>query len=413
MILGPAISLLYPKSKIIDSKSKRTVLILLAIVSSLSCISYSEHVTPEFMDDFRFIPIVLVQLFLGIRAAIVIDAFILLATCLLSSHNTYESTVISVLVMITVSAFNYFENVNNRKQIDYGLALKLMCYLFLVKISSFMILNVNLLKAQTFYNLIFIPFAELFVLFIFLYIVEVRGMQLEKEAQYAAMEKQRVTSELAASIAHEIRNPITVVKGFVQLIQQAGSILSKEKIEEYLELCDSELDRAEYVIKDYLSFSRPQAEHEKPVETSINTCFTKMISIVKGYSLLNSIEFVYDLREENDIKIVAYKERLEQILINIVKNAIEASASQTHSRVEIGAIECDKEILIFVQDNGTGFTEQQIKMIGTAYQTTKSTGTGLGLMVCKRLIEEMNGRLQIVSELGKGSLIKIYIPISV
>ncbi|WP_456272208.1 ATP-binding protein [Bacillus sp. AK031] len=223
---------------------------------------------------------------------------------------------------------------------------------------------------------------------------------MKKEMQRA--EKLNTLGELAASIAHEVRNPLTVVKGFLQLMK------SKEKDDnyQYLTLILSELGRAEAIINDYLNFAKPQFEKIEKLELS--STMTDVVALLQPLAIKQGVELESDLK--SDVYLHTDRNQFKQALVNIIKNAIEATehGGNVHVRLTASSHQAD----IRVKDTGKGMTKEQLSRIGTLFYTTKDKGTGLGTMVSLRIIEAMEGKITYKSELGKGTHVQVQLPLN-
>ncbi|MGG6471116.1 ATP-binding protein, partial [Saccharococcus caldoxylosilyticus] len=217
-------------------------------------------------------------------------------------------------------------------------------------------------------------------------------------------EKMEVVSHLAASISHEVRNPLTTARGFIQLLEQ--SHLSQEKRKQYIRIAIEELDRAEAIITDYLTFAKPAPESVENL--NVKTEMERVIDIVRPLANMNSVEVQTSLIPCN---VKGERQKLQQCLLNIIKNAIEAMPNGGTLEVYI-SIEKD-QVLIRISDTGVGMTKEQIERLGEPYFTTKGRrGTGLGMMVVYRIIESMGGTIQIASEVNKGTQVSLYLPLT-
>jgi two-component system, sporulation sensor kinase B len=214
-------------------------------------------------------------------------------------------------------------------------------------------------------------------------------------------EKLNIVSELAASIAHEVRNPLTVVRGFIQL--------SKEKVDEttqsYMDTAIRELDRAEGIVSDYLNFAKPQ-QNSKDEEFNLSVSIKEIILLMQSYANIKGIKLTSCI--EKELFLDGDNSKFKQALLNLIKNAIEATEV---GQVEVVARYSEKKdyVIIEVSDTGDGMSKDQLQAIGQPYVTTKTQGTGLGLMVTLRLIEAMGGTLTFESEVSKGTIATIKI----
>lgn len=408
-ILLPFIILINMKKTAYDSLRKKMIVIIsVPIISSLNVI-HSHFLNIGFMNDFRMIPIILIMIFFSPQMGLLFFLLIWgLHVILGGAYNFIDLTVFLIQSIVLFTLLITKQRVFVDKIIEIPEAIKLFSILFIVRNTALLILAYDIIKSESIFELIVYPLTELLLLISILYLIKEKSRRLEIENEILESEKLKQISQIAASIAHEIRNPITVVKGFTQLIQQGHNRLPSEKIKSYIDLCNSELERAEYIIKDYLSYSKPN--QDVLTKINVNHTIARICSIVSSYSLFNNIHLENKAPQNNELYIWGYKEKLDQILMNIVKNAIEACSNIEAAKVEISAEESNGYIQIHVIDNGVGIPTEQITNIGKAYHTTKTTGTGLGMMVCRKLIDQMNGKLDIQSNNGKGTHIQIHLP---
>jgi two-component system sporulation sensor kinase B len=224
---------------------------------------------------------------------------------------------------------------------------------------------------------------------------------MQKSLQEA--EKMRVVSELAASVSHEVRNPLTTVKGMLQLIGRMD--YPKEKKQEFIQLALSELDTAITIISEYLTFSKPQLDDVRIIDLA-DEC-KQVVNVLTPYANLYQVRLSCSANQSAMIS--GDSSRLRQSLINLIKNCIEASEK---GAVEIALFPKKEETVILIKDTGIGMTKEQIRRLGTPYYSTKEKGTGLGTMVAFSLIHAMNGTITVESEVGKGSLFVICFPLS-
>ncbi|QQE75449.1 HAMP domain-containing histidine kinase [Brevibacillus composti] len=234
----------------------------------------------------------------------------------------------------------------------------------------------------------------------YIYLLEFIRESILIRKQLVRAEKLKLISELAASVAHEVRNPLTVVRGFIQLMREDGNVTSRE----YMELVLSELDRAEYIISDYLSLAKPQAETSGKVGMAVTV--TDVTALISSYAVIHKVEI--QVNTEAGLYVCGNDVRIKQALLNLIKNAIE---SMPHGGIlEIEARRSMDYVVIAIKDQGEGMTAAQIEKVGFPFYSTKEKGTGLGLMITSRIVEAMGGRLEFQSEAGKGTCVKVFLP---
>ena len=205
--------------------------------------------------------------------------------------------------------------------------------------------------------------------------------------------------EMAASVAHELRNPLGIIKGTNSLIQKKyGS--TEDEMFSYI---PAELERLNKLIEDFLSFARSRELLIQQVN------LPDLLSKLKiGFSEHEDVQMIIKLPEE--VKVLNTDgDALEQILLNIVKNSIQACSDQ--GEIIIRYEQASKKLAkIFISDNGPGIPEDIIDRIFDPFFTTREAGSGLGLAISNRLIEQLGGEIQVESTIGKGTTVIISLP---
>ncbi|MBL0386438.1 PAS domain-containing protein [Tumebacillus sp. ITR2] len=214
-------------------------------------------------------------------------------------------------------------------------------------------------------------------------------------------EMHSAVGQLAAGIAHEIRNPLTALKGFLQLLHVEG-----DKNETYVKIMSSEFVRIEQIINELLMLSKP---HELNFHrANLAVILNDVLMLLETQAIMNQIHINSELA--NPLPFVECVEnQIKQVLINMLKNAMEAMPSGGEITFTVRRHD-QNHVLIRIQDQGIGIPEEQLRRIGEPFYTTKDKGTGLGIMVSKKIIEDHGGRFQISSIVGVGTTIDIILP---
>ncbi|WHX30220.1 PAS domain-containing sensor histidine kinase [Brevibacillus agri] len=215
-------------------------------------------------------------------------------------------------------------------------------------------------------------------------------------------EKLSVIGELAAGIAHEIRNPLTSLKGFIQLLKPT---LSEQQM--YADIMLSELDRINFIVSELLVLSKPHNVQIKSL--SLVSLLENVLTLLASESNLKNIP-IHTSFEYAPV-ISGEENQLKQVFINIVKNALEAIDGHGEIMLATSA-KADQEVLITIADNGCGIPEELIPKLGDPFFTTKENGTGLGLMISSKIIKDHGGHLEIASKRNEGTTVKITLPIA-
>lgn len=216
-------------------------------------------------------------------------------------------------------------------------------------------------------------------------------------------DKLTLAGELAAGIAHEIRNPLTSLKGFVQFLE-SGQNYKKE----YFQIMHSELDRINQIVNDFLTLAKPQVN--KTTRRDLSLTLENVLHVLQPQLLLQNIEVKW--KAANHLPAVTCDEnQLKQLFINIIKNSMEAMVSGGILRIRVKH-KGSNQVLIRILDHGTGIPEERIGNLGEPFYTTKEKGTGLGLMMCYKIVESHNGTITFQSKKGKGTIVDIVLPIN-
>ncbi|WP_416730767.1 PAS domain S-box protein [Fictibacillus sp. JL2B1089] len=214
-------------------------------------------------------------------------------------------------------------------------------------------------------------------------------------------EKLSVLGELAAGVAHEIRNPLTSLKGFTKLLSDADDVIRLE----YLRIMESELNRINDIVGELMLVAKPQAvsfEH-----TNIQELIYSVVRLLETQAIMKNIQIWVNI-SDNIPLVYGVENQLKQLFINLLKNAIESMDKDGEIHIKIGTR--NDSVLLELKDQGCGIPAERLKTLGEPFYTTKEKGTGLGLMVCFKIMEEHGGAIQFSSVENEGTKVEIELP---
>ena len=214
-----------------------------------------------------------------------------------------------------------------------------------------------------------------------------------------------ILGKLSASLAHEIRNPLSALKLNLNYLKMTDDN-NNEEVDECLGSCIEAVERIQTLIENTLEFSRSPIRDDKI--TPINDLTEQAVEILNGTAKKKGIVIKSEL--ENKIPTVLInRNKILQVFINLITNAIDAT--ERNGSISIRSYRDSKKNIIFeVEDNGVGIKDDVKDKIFTDFYTSKRQGTGLGLSVCKRLLEEHNAEINFESKEGKGTCFQILFP---
>lgn len=262
------------------------------------------------------------------------------------------------------------------------------------------VVNTPIARPEVWLSFIVIPAITAFLVS---YSIEMIRQTMLMRRELAKADKIEAVSHLSASISHEVRNPLTTVKGFLQLLDEQS--YPEEKKKEFIKIAIEELDRAEQVISDYLTFARPALEKVEKID--VEKELNHVINILKPLANLKNISIVCDYKD--CLIISGEPAKFQQAFINLMKNGIEAM--HEGGELSVRTFKTGPVAHILISDTGVGMTEEQIARLGEPYYTTKGQqGTGLGMMVTFSILRAMKGKVEVKSAVGKGTTFHIRIP---
>ncbi|MEW9051270.1 MAG: HAMP domain-containing sensor histidine kinase [Neobacillus sp.] len=376
----------------------KTVNIVFFILLIWFCIQFSFNPVPYARYDLRIIPIVIGGLYLGI-GPIVIIAMLIIRSFYGLDLGLFETTLLYVpLAIIMLYLYPWFSEQSSSKRIPVAIFLGMI--LGILTVSGMELINSKRMWLDAWFAYIVIPPLGIGII---AYCIEFFKRSIEMQQHLIKVEKLKAVEQMGAAISHEIRNPLTAASGFVQLLQD--DYLPRNKRREYLSIVKEELNSAERVIQDYLTFAKPSLVSIE--ELNVKNELKQIINILQPMANQYSVEIITDFSVIGFIK--GDRQRFRQCFINILKNAVESMPNGGHLYIDTDFSQ--DNVTIRVTDTGVGMSKEQLERLGEPYYSTKgSKGTGLGMMVVFSLIRAMDGAIRVQSEVGVGTTFHISFP---
>jgi two-component system, sporulation sensor kinase A len=226
--------------------------------------------------------------------------------------------------------------------------------------------------------------------------------RVENDNALRNLDRLSIIGQLAAGVAHEIRNPLTALKGFSKLLKTS---FDKDKQAEYLSIITEELERIDIIVNEFMSLAKPQA-----IQFELNdlkSILDSTIKVLHPQAMLHNVQFNMKYQNVENVSLLCSPNQLKQVFVNIMKNAIEAMPHGGNILIDYELLQENRRIIIMFMDKGMGIDSNVLKYLGTPFYTTKDKGIGLGLTVSNKIIQEHNGVMKIDSHPGKGTTVRI------
>jgi two-component system, sporulation sensor kinase A len=224
--------------------------------------------------------------------------------------------------------------------------------------------------------------------------------RVKNDAAIRNLDRLSITGQLAAGVAHEIRNPLTALKGFSKLLQTSSD---KGKQSEYLAIIMNELDRIDMIVNEFMSLAKPQAVQF--VKGDLRTILDSTINVIHPQAMMHNVQIITNY-PQTTVELLCNPHQLKQVFLNFLKNAIESMPDGGTIHIDILLNDLGK-VQVSISDEGPGIEAELLRYLGTPFYTTKDKGIGLGLTISNKIIQEHNGLMKIESSVGKGTTIKV------
>lgn len=295
------------------------------------------------------------------------------------------------IIIVKYIMYYYSDKIYKNKQ-NYNIVL-------IYTIRLFSIITTMLITNMQKYELI-----EYISYYLLTYILIIFFIKAEKIIEihitYKELMKECKMKESLFKISHEIKNPIAVCKGYLDMCNE-------KNIEKYIPIIKTEINRTLNLLQDFSACNKIKIE---PDIIDISLLIEETKENLKLLFDSQNIKFIIEPQQE-EIFINGDYNRLNQVILNIIKNSIEAKDENKNSYIKIYTKQNNKTIKIYIEDNGVGISKENMKKISEPFFTTKQNGTGLGVLLSKEIINAHNGKIEYRSKEKEGTIVTITLPI--
>lgn len=377
------------------SKSYNNLLLSISLITSLYlCLRFGIKDENSKILLFCNIPIVISLMkkntFLGVLLSIINIVY---------CYFVYPSIVCIVFIKY-VSYFILYICARKRRLSTEGFILSIAVLQGFFLSFEYFFKEINL-SLNSFIELIVIVFMYYFISFLILYVFKliekIRGLN----NSIKILEKDKIVKDSLFKLTHEIKNPLAVIKGYLDMMD----FNNKEKAQKYLGIIREETNRSLNIINDFMEFNKIKITK---AEIDLNLLLDDVYDLFKIIMKNNNVKLIYNNKNDDDIYIKGDYERLKQVIINLIKNSIEAINDS--GKVKLSSKICNKYTDIIVEDNGIGMTEEALAQVKEMFYTTKKEGSGLGVALSNEIIKAHGGELIYSSKENVGTKVIIRLP---
>lgn len=382
----------------------RSFIIVICSLCLILSMTFASSVQPGLIFDIRYVIMFFGILFGGLTTGWILLVEFLIYRLYIGGSGVIDAIIILVITFpLSVMLASVYQRTRHRLWIVFTAGISFS----VIPLTVLYITKPDYIMNQLLFNILAMPVQNSLGIWLLITMFNKSVTDKELSLKYIQNEKAEAVNHVAASLAHEVRNPLTTVLGFLQLMK--SGTFSPEKTNRFLEISMEEIRRTEQILSDYLSISKPAASIQQRLE--LISQMQAVVEVMTSYANMNNVA-LHIRCPQTPIFISGSTAELKQLLVNFIKNAIEASKDVTKGTVEISIREEPPHVVIRIEDNGIGMTEEQLNRLGSIYYSTKMNGTGLGLTFSYQAIRAMNGSVSVSSEPLSGTTFVIRLPIA-
>lgn len=378
-----------------EIKIKKDTLLTITLITSLYlCLKYVQDEVNTKILLFCNIPIVIAYM----KNKPVLGVFLSVANILYSHFILEIDILITIIKYISYLVLYLCAKKKKLSNSSFILSVAVIQAFFLSFEYFFKDIKVSL---EDFLMLLMIIFIYYFLAFSILYLFRIIDKLESLNETIKILEKDKTIKDALFKLTHEIKNPLAVCKGYLDMID----INKQEKAEKYISIMKQEVDRSLNIISDFVEYNKIKIKKE---QIDLNCLLDDVYDSFKILVNNKKVKLEYKDRDDEEIYFEGDYERLKQVLVNLLKNALEAT--EENGRIEIYSNIYKKYLEIIIKDNGIGMSKETLEKIKEMFYTTKQNGTGLGVALSNEIIKSHNGELIFESETNKGTTATIRLP---
>lgn len=378
-----------------EIKIKKDTLLTITLITSLYlCLKYVQDEVNTKILLFCNIPIVIAYM----KNKPVLGVFLSVANILYSHFILEIDILITIIKYISYLVLYLCAKKKKLSNSSFILSVAVIQAFFLSFEYFFKDIKVSL---ENLLMLLMIIFIYYFLAFSILYLFRIIDKLESLNETIKILEKDKTIKDALFKLTHEIKNPLAVCKGYLDMID----INKQEKAEKYISIMKQEVDRSLNIISDFVEYNKIKIKKE---QIDLNCLLDDVYDSFKILVNNKKVKLEYKDRDDEEIYFEGDYERLKQVLVNLLKNALEAT--EENGRIEIYSNIYKKHLEIIIKDNGIGMSKETLEKIKEMFYTTKQNGTGLGVALSNEIIKSHNGELIFESKTNKGTTATIRLP---
>lgn len=370
---------------------------LIGSFGALLCMFYPIETLGKTHFDLRMIAILIITIYGGWLSGSIVLLFVCIYRILIGGPYVIIGVAVSVIAFIIGLLFRKLLLRSQHKVLTSLLILTVYSIIYIIIIYF----SISILELP-FYIIYFSIFYLTFIAIMMIIEKLIKTNKQIEEMVY--LDKLNMVGQMAASIAHEIRNPLSTVRGFIQHLSEDTK---DEQFKRFSPLILDELDRTNKIITDYLNITKP--EQFQLTIINLTSVLQTCVDLLRPFASYSNSSIIFE--KEEDYFIRGDEHHLKQAIMNVIKNGIESTEDRGTIVIRMAPDQITGIVEISITDNGVGMTHEQLSKIGLPFYTTKTKGTGLGSMVTNKIIREMHGKIEYESQVEKGTVVRIFLPL--